>query len=959
MISLRATVALVVSMFAVLLVALVVLSLAQLRMAVRQSEAETSRHESIMLAEAMRQSSNDLTRMARLYAATGETRYRDYYAEILAIRNGTAPRPRGYDGSFWDRVVSDGTQGIVYGPPRSLHALMQEKGFASAEFAALEESREESNALARTEIDVMDRVASGVESIASASARLTDAAYNRDKAAIMAAVERFEALVDARTTAVEMDMRARAQGLMSLQVACLAAMLIVCMLAFAVCERGLTRPLHALIETTRRIAGGDYGQRVGRFRMSELHALGTTFNDMGTAIQRDIAARETAEGAAQTAQRVAERANQAKSEFLANMSHEIRTPLNAVIGMAELLEDSALGADQRESVQTISTSGTHLLGIINDILDFSKIEAGMLDLDEQVFDLRRCIEDAMEMVAGRASKKALELAMDIESGTPEGLRGDPQRLRQILINLLHNAIKFTETGEIVVHVRAAQLSTDRHRFEFTVRDTGIGIPADRMDRLFKSFSQVDSSTTRHFGGTGLGLVICKRLAELMGGAVGVESEEGIGSTFAFSIVAQTNADWANTAEHCAVDFAGKRLLIVDDNATNRRLLRASAEFWGMQVRDTEFPAEALGWIARGDPFEVAVIDYLMPDMDGLQLAEAIRAFRDAGRLPMIMASSAPITRRLAPAFAAVVSKPLRRSTLFNAFQAALQDDEAAPAVSASNTPPHHRAGAPRILVAEDNDANQRVIRRMLDALGYSFDLVADGAAAVQSVQRELYDLVLMDVHMPVMDGLEATRRIRSLPPARQPRIFAMTASTLDGERQACLNAGMERHIAKPIQRHVLAQALADVAPRTGLAPTNGTKVTKAALIEALDAQIEDLGSDGVVELLDSLVSGAARALAALQHATICGDAPTLRRLAHTLKSNASMVGASDLADRFADLEQRAKSEGGNALQAGATALADVYASLIETLAAVRPRYETQAEADAGSMSNLANSAGAG
>ena len=966
MISVRTAVALMLGTIAALLLALGYVSTWQVRTTSLQAEAENRRHESFRLAEAMRQSSNDLTRMVQLYVATGETRYKDYYEEILAIRNGTAPRPLQYDGSLWDRVLAQGKGAMQYGPPISLVELMREARFSDTEFAALDASRQASDALAEIEVEVMahvgQRIAAGVDEryisdVYADYKRLSDAAYLSHKDRIMAAVQQFEALVDARTKAEVTSLRNRNQRLLTSQIFFLTLMLALSALSFVLWERSLIKPLRNLMERTRRIAGGDYDQRVGRHALHELDELGATFNDMAAAIQRDIAAREAAERAAQAAQHAAEAANQAKSDFLANMSHEIRTPLNAVIGMSEMLADTRLDTEQRDFLDTICNSSNHLLGVINDILDFSKIEANMLDLDSQVFDLRRCIEDAMELVAGKASTKQLDLALDFTDGTPEGLRGDPQRVRQILVNLIANAVKFTEVGEVVVSVGARALDANRHVFEFAVRDTGIGIPPERMDRLFKSFSQVDSSTTRNYGGTGLGLAISKRLAEMMGGSVGVSSTLGVGSVFRFSIVAETHAEWVSDTQgsNRHIDFENKRVLIVDDNDTNRRLLRATVEFWGMAARDTAYPAQALEWIARGDPFDIAVLDYLMPEMDGRALGQAIRRHRDADHLPLIMASSAQMTRRLAPEFAVVLSKPLRRSTLFDAFQDTLSNEELAGAVDAAATTEDSQTSPLRILLAEDNETNQKVTMRMLKSLGYSADIVENGREALEAVQRQRYDLVLMDVHMPVMDGLTATRRIRQLPPTQQPRIFAMTASVLDSERQECLDAGMERHIAKPIQRRLLSDALAEVQPRFNAAgvvdapipasaPFAAAQVESASedenLTEFLDGQISQLDREGVAELLDSLVDGVVTMQQALQSSLVAGDATLLRRTTHSLKANTAMVGALRLSDRCSNVELLAKKGTVQGLDAEVMALVSDYGALIEQLRLLRPRYAT-------------------
>ncbi|MES2684649.1 MAG: response regulator [Pseudomonadota bacterium] len=971
MISVRNAVALMLGTIAALLLGLGYVTTWQLRTAALQAEAETRRHESFRIAESMRQSSDQLTMMVRLYVSTGEVRYRDYFEEILAIRSGTAPRPLDYDGSFWDRVLAHGKAGVQYGPPQSLVQMMRTAQFPEAEFTALNASREASDALAQIEIEVMkqvaQRIARGVDAryideVYPDYQRLVGPDYLAHKDRIMAAIKNFQMLIDQRTLAEVEALRARSQRLLTSQISFLVLMLAMSLLAFLISERALTRPLHQLIELTRRIAGGDYAQRVGSHGLTELDELGSTFNDMASAIQSDIARRERAEAEAQAAQRAAEAANQAKSDFLANMSHEIRTPLNAVIGMAEMMEDTKLDNEQRESLRTISNSGVHLLGVINDILDFSKIEAGMLELDSQVFDLRRCLEDAMELVAPKASVKQLDLALDFVAGTPEGLRGDPQRLRQVLVNLLANAVKFTEQGEVVVSVSARQLlapdqadaeAGTRHEFLFEVRDTGIGIPADRMDRLFKTFSQVDNSTTRHYGGTGLGLVISKRLTEMMGGRVSVDSVVGQGSVFRFSIVAETSAEWASYPQGSRVDFEAKRVLIVDDNDTNRRLLRAAAELWGMQVRDTAYPKQALEWIGEGEHFDVAVLDYLMPDMDGKALGSAIRRYRDARQLPMIMASSAQMTRRLAPDFAAVVAKPLRRSTLFDAFQDALlgerigrlPQEAARPGSDVEELAADGQtlaavlpASPVRVLLVEDNETNQKVTTRMLRSLGYQSDLAVNGAEAVAAVQARPYDVVLMDVHMPVMDGLEATRRIRALPLSPRPRVFAMTASSLDSERLECVEAGMERHISKPVQRKVLAAALADVLYAEASTLPEASSAAGEDIEAHLDGQVSELSREGVLELIDSLISEREKTCTALLASCAARDGIVLKRLTHSLRANCAMVGAELLAERFAAMERRAKAGDLDGTELEVRQLEQDYSRLVERLATLRPRY---------------------
>ena len=512
------------------------------------------------------------------------------------------------------------------------------------------------------------------------------------------------------------------------------------------------------------------------------------------------------------ARAAADAANLAKSHFLANMSHEIRTPLNAILGTAELLGDSSLDRDQRQSLDTIQQSGDHLLGVINDILDFTKVEAGMLELEEEVFDLRRLVEEALELVGYRAAQKRLDLACDFAPGTPEMARGDAARVRQILVNYLANAIKFTEAGDVAVEISAQPLEQNRHRFRIAVRDTGIGIAADRLDRLFKSFSQVDASTTRRYGGSGLGLAICKRLAERMGGAVAVDSHPGRGSVFSFTFVAPTDPAWQAPQRPDLNVLRGKRVLIVDDNDTNRRILRVTASDWGMVVTDTASPREALARIERGEPFELAVLDYFMPEMDGIALAEAIRRHRCHDSLRMLLLSSARQGGAALKDFDLVRLKPQRRSGLLDAFLDLLAPVQPANADAAVRPAARDdRSPSMRILLVEDHAINRQIGTRMLESLGHRADVCENGAEAVDAVRRQAYDLVLMDIHMPTMDGLEATRRIRAMTDIVQPRIFAMTASVLDDERQACVDAGMDRHLPKPLRRQDLEKALREAA----------------------------------------------------------------------------------------------------------------------------------------------------
>jgi signal transduction histidine kinase/CheY-like chemotaxis protein/HPt (histidine-containing phosphotransfer) domain-containing protein len=620
-----------------------------LRRSDERADVENRRAESFLVADSLRQSSNWLTQMVRLHVSTGQPRYRAYYDEILAIRSGTAPRPLGYDSSFWDRVLAEGTGFVEYGPPRSLVDEMRAADFAPAEFEALNASLRASDDLARLEVEVMDRVApriaQGVDDAYAADVapeyqRLVDGAYLAEKGAIMDAIDEFTDLVDRRTSAEVAQAQSDSRRLFAVQIGILTVIVLVSAGALLVTKRLALTPLDQLIAATRRVTAGDYSERADISGVSELERVASAFNAMATAVEADVAAREHAEQVAVDARQAAEDASRAKSSFLAAMSHEIRTPMIGVTGMLEVLAQGELSGEQRQMVGTAQDSAAALLQIIGDTLDFSKIEAGKLEIVPTNFALRDVVDAAVATFVHTASAKGLGLVARCDEQLAPAHVGDPLRLRQILSNLLSNAVKFTEVGgiEVTAQVRA-EAADGVQTVELAVVDTGIGLATDQQARLFAEFTQADPSTTQHYGGTGLGLVICQRLARLMGGEVTLDSAVGRGTTMRL-VVPLPPGDPALVVPEAG--FTSRRfqasrptpsrddairerslVLVAEDHSVNRAVLLRQLDAIGFCADAANDGQEALELFTTGR-YAMVVTDVHMPRLDGYGLAQAIR-----------------------------------------------------------------------------------------------------------------------------------------------------------------------------------------------------------------------------------------------------------------------------------------------------------------------------------------------
>ena len=655
-------------------------------------------------------------------------------------------------------------------------------------------------------------------------------------------------------------------------------------------------------------------------------------------VARDVTERNRSEDALRTAREAAESANHAKSAFLARMSHEIRTPMNGVLGMTELLLETGLTSTQRKYAETVHRSGSNLLGIINDVLDFSKIEAGKLELEQVDLDVRRTLEDVVDMLAERAHVKGLELVCNIPAALPRHLLGDPLRLGQILTNLTGNAIKFTESGSVLISVSCLDDARDFVRLRFAVKDTGPGISQEAQSRIFDEFSQADGSTTRQHGGSGLGLAISKQLVEMMKGGIHVESELGVGSTFWFTAVLpkQLGMQHAAPSKTPAGTLDGVRALIVESSVVSRGIISSQASNWRMTIRVAESPDQALELlkqgVARSVPFDIVIMDLGFAGGNPLELASAIKAEPSIAKLKLVMlapvGNHAMIRDAQVAGFDACLVKPVRQSSLYDALVTAMSGQGMLPEVrslagESGGGKPFTKSSRP-VLLVEDNLINQAVAMGMLsNLLGYAVTVANNGKEAIELSAKSQFDLILMDCHMPEMDGYDATRAIRigeaSSGAGKRVPIIALTANAMAQDRADCINAGMDDHLGKPFSRQQIQEAIerwlpSEVKVTPAQAARNETPLplpTEIVLDRRVLRQLSDLQSredpDLLARVLSLYLNESPKEIAALEQAVAVADAVAIRRPAHSLKSSSANIGASAMSQLCADLEAAGRS----------------------------------------------------
>ena len=930
----------------------------------RVAQMELHRFETSKLADQLRQSSDDLTRMARTYAVTGDPVFEKYFYEILAIRDGKAPRPENYDRIYWDFVTVNDERPSPFGPPAALIDLMKEIGLTPEELAKLEDAKKDSDDLTRLEAQAFgamkglfvdddgELTVKRVPDPSYALALLHGEAYHNAKMVIMRPIGEFMEMINKRTLDDVRQARAEESMFRSVVMVLVTVLILFSLFAYFHIRRRLINPVVELSRIAKQVEKGHLDARADVSTADEIGILNNAFNQMMERIQsgienlgREIGQRKQAEEeihlarvVAEEARGVAEAATRSKDMFLAAMSHEIRTPMNGVVGMIELMQGTPLAADQRRMLETAKDSSFALLTIINDILDFSKIEAGKMEIENVAFDLRKAADAVGEMLGGMmAAEKGLPLVVHIQPEVPEMIIGDQVRIRQILLNLAGNAIKFTEEGEVHVGIRVAKtLKNGSVDVVYEVKDSGIGMTEEQVSRLFKPFEQAEASTTRKYGGTGLGLSIVARLIELMGGKVEVESKPGKGSTFRATVrhnvpeeAGETTAPNLGRIKMLALSAAGSRFDLLsqiiegEDTSVLRRL---AAETTREEFLITLKKAEA-----DDDPFSVVYLSVDVGSGERDQLRNMIKTNKELQSKPQFLVElhNTPVMQDI-PSSVLIPATPYTESNLVRALAIALgrasPDIVSRPDVEgeAAELPTIDEAEAAGrlILVAEDHKVNQEVIGRQLAIFGYAHEIAGDGEIALKMLSKRSYALLLSDVHMPKKDGYKLTQAIREREKTSGTRlpIIAVTANALQGEGDRCLEAGMDAYMAKPVRMKELRDCLKKWMPKgaelkaeapsreeEGAAAASEIGQTGEAVVD-LNVLIELLADDetAINSILSKFRFAVWEDVGKIESGHKASDWTAVAEAGHKLNSPSRMIGANQLADICEGLEEAGK-----------------------------------------------------